>query len=191
MLCYFAKPIKVTTTIKIHHRRFRNWLTHITRPENIRAAIRQHIFNPDETILKKSLSVGFGIFMGIVPIWGFQTISAILLAGLFRLNKALTLIASHISMPPLIALVIYCSLQTGKLWVGGKTQVALTKHLSKNMIGKDLQQYLLGSMTLAIAAGLAAFACTWCALQVLELARRNRESGQPRATPQPAIATAE
>ena len=36
----------------------------------------------------KAVSVAFGIFMGIVPIWGFQLVVAIFLAILFKLNKA-------------------------------------------------------------------------------------------------------
>jgi len=181
---YFAKPLSVITRIKFYHRQFLNWLSQITRSGSLKEVIRQHIFNPEESIFKKSLSVGFGIFMGIIPIWGFQTISALLLAGFLRLNKALTLIASHISMPPLIPLVIYCSLQTGKIWTGSsRHSAALSQHLDKHMIGRDLQQYLLGSITLAVLAGLVAFVCTWGVLQALELIRKNRAG---RLTRQPA-----
>ena len=63
-----------------------------------------------EPSLKLSLATGFGVFMGIVPIWGFQMITAAFLAHLFRLNKALVLVASNISLPPMMPFIIYLSL---------------------------------------------------------------------------------
>ncbi|MBP8669179.1 MAG: DUF2062 domain-containing protein, partial [Bacteroidia bacterium] len=59
------------------------------RRKGIFTIIKEEIFRRDESILKKSLSVGFGVFMGIVPIWGFQLLVGIPLAVLFRLNKVL------------------------------------------------------------------------------------------------------
>ena len=45
-------------------------------PSNIKAFIVKNIFNEEESIQKKSLSVTLGIFFGIVPIWGYQLVSA-------------------------------------------------------------------------------------------------------------------
>lgn len=57
----------------------------------------------------KSFSIGFGVFMGIVPIWGFQLIVALFFAAIFRLNKILVIIASHVSLPPMIPFIIFLS----------------------------------------------------------------------------------
>ena len=56
--------------------------------------------------------------MGIVPIWGFQLVVAIALAFLFRLNKALVVVAANVSIPPMIPLILFLSHLTGALWMG-------------------------------------------------------------------------
>ena len=48
-----------------------------------------------------AFAVGLGLFCGIAPIWGFQMLAAAALAHRLRLNKAVTLLASNISIPPL------------------------------------------------------------------------------------------
>ncbi|MFZ6009870.1 MAG: DUF2062 domain-containing protein, partial [Bacteroidota bacterium] len=60
--------------------------------------LHELIADPSEPDWVKAVSVGFGIFMGIVPIWGFQLAVAIPLSFLFRLNKALVIIAANISI---------------------------------------------------------------------------------------------
>src|ERR1035437_1705181 len=51
--------------------------------------IVNELYNPDQTDELKAFSAAFGIFMGIIPIWGFQTIAAIFLAMALKLNKTL------------------------------------------------------------------------------------------------------
>jgi hypothetical protein len=45
--------------------------------KNFREILYEHLYNPEESDAVKALSVGFGVFMGIVPIWGFQLAVAI------------------------------------------------------------------------------------------------------------------
>ena len=66
----------------------------------------------------KAVSVAFGVFMGIVPIWGFQLVSRNFLAIVFKLNKAMVIIAANISIPPMIPLIIFLSYKTGAFWMG-------------------------------------------------------------------------
>src|SRR5690606_36203731 len=61
-------------------------------------------YNPKDSYLKKKLSLSFGVFMGIVPVWGFQLLIGIPLAVLFKLNKGLFLIGANISIFPLTPL---------------------------------------------------------------------------------------
>ena len=74
----------------------------------------QQIIGTKESNLKLSLAVGFGVFMGIVPIWGYQMITAIMLAYFFRLNKVIVVLAANISFPPVIPIIVYLS-----FWLGG------------------------------------------------------------------------
>ena len=92
--------------------------------------------------------------MGIVPIWGFQLLVAIALSFLFRLNKALVIIAANISVPPMIPLIIFISHRVGAIWMGDKAQrISFSSNITLEMMYSNFFQYVLGAITLAIAAG--------------------------------------
>ena len=78
-------------------------------------AIRHEAIKPEESNGMKALSIGFGFFMGIVPLWGFQLLIGIPLAVLFRMNKVLFIAAANISIPPMIPFIIYGSFLCGQL----------------------------------------------------------------------------
>ena len=116
--------------------------------------------------LKKSLSVGFGVFMGIVPIWGFQMAVALVLAAIFRLNKALTIIASNISIPPMIPLIVFLSYLLGRFWVGkNAVYMMFSRHITLEAWKLNIEQYIYGSVTLAVIAGLVAWGVTYGILE--------------------------
>jgi glycosyltransferase involved in cell wall biosynthesis len=123
--------------------------------KNFRQKVHEHLFNTGLSDTNKSLSVAFGVFMGIIPIWGFQLVAAIFLAILFKLNKPLVIIAANISIPPMIPLIIFFSYKAGAFWMGNNAmQLDFSKAISLNSIKKNLQQYIYGSISLAIIAGL-------------------------------------
>ena len=125
------------------------------------------LFDPSQSNLRKSVSVAFGIFMGILPIWGFQLVSAIFLAVLLRLNKGLVIVFANISIPPMIPLIIYASYQFGAFWMPANAHViSLTKTLSLSAIRYNFKQYLAGSISLAITAGLVTGLITYLLLQL-------------------------
>lgn len=122
--------------------------------ENIRRFINTHFFDKSEPPLKKALSMGFGVFMGIFPIWGYQMIVGLALAHLFKLNKALVLVASNISIPPMIPFIIFGSYKFGALFVSDpKNDFLLNDGLSLENIKDNLVQYIIGAIVLAIIAG--------------------------------------
>jgi len=127
---------------------------------NIKNFIRKNFFDKDEPLSKKAASVGFGVFMGIIPLWGFQMILCGLLAHFFRLNKAISLLSSNISMPPVLPFVIYGSYVMGQWLMPEGKKAPLDFHLIEADPGKFLVdssvQYLLGSSMLAIVCGIAA-----------------------------------
>lgn len=126
--------------------------------------IRTEILNPEESNAKKALSIGFGVFMGIFPIWGFQIIVAIFLSFVFRLNKVLVLLSTNISFPPLIPLIIYLSYKVGGIW-GGKDVVEIlwSDKITLEMIHVNLVQYIMGALVLAVFSsvffGLLSYLC--------------------------------
>lgn len=145
----------------------RDFIRFLFKAESWRVIWYEHILNKEETNLRKALSVGVGVFMGIVPIWGFQMVTALAAAVLFRLNKALVFMSCHVSLPPMIPFVIFASFATGRIWVtDGSFLPPLTSNLSLDMIKQNLFQYLTGAVTLAIIAGVVAFLLVYILLAI-------------------------
>ena len=154
----------------------RDFFMNFSRWDKVKEMLRQNLYNKDESIQKKSLSIGFGVFMGIVPIWGFQMATALLLASIFRLNKALTLIASNISIPPMIPVIIFFSFLLGRIWIGENSiSMMFNRHLDKHAVTLNIEQYIYGSITLAIIAGLLAYGITYLLLTLS--GRRKKQMG--------------
>jgi len=108
-----------------------------------------------------ALSIGFGFFMGVFPVWGFQMLIAVALSIPFKLNKAIVLIAANISIPPLIPVIIYFSFLTGSLLTGNSALPHFSSDLSFDDIKGDLLQYYLGAVVLAIVFGLVMGIISW------------------------------
>lgn len=116
--------------------------------------LNEHLLHPHHSDSVKAASIALGVFMGIIPIWGFQMLVAVFFALLLRLNKALVLIASNISIPPMIPLIIFGSYKLGAVWMGGNPgRLEFSRNISLESIRNNLKQYILGSTTLAILAG--------------------------------------
>jgi uncharacterized protein (DUF2062 family) len=113
--------------------------------------------------------VAFGVFMGIVPIWGFQLAVAIALSFVFRLNKALVIIAANISIPPMIPLILFLSYQTGALWMGDRAQhISFDREITLELFKNNIVQYASGAVTLAIVAGVIFGAVTYLGLKIFK-----------------------
>ncbi|HLU51881.1 MAG TPA: DUF2062 domain-containing protein [Flavobacteriaceae bacterium] len=124
------------------------------RKKSIKKFIREDILESNTPKHIKAISIGFGVFMGIVPLWGLQTILVITLSVLFRLNKVLAFAFSNISIPPMIPFVIFASLKTGSLFVSEDTSFIFDKKLDFELVKEHLKQYFIGAVVLAIIAGL-------------------------------------
>ena len=121
--------------------------------ENTRKFIEENITRSQESNLRIALAVMLGIFMGIVPVWGYQMILAALIAHLLRLNKIITLVASNISIPPMIPFILFGSYATGALLL--QRPLTLTFHdVTFEMVKDSLVQYLVGSVVFAAMSGL-------------------------------------
>lgn len=144
----------------------RNLLRTLFSPQKLKQAINDHVFNPHHSPQLKAMSVALGVFMGIVPIWGFQLAVAIFLAILFKLNKPIVIIAANISIPPMIPLIIFLSYKMGAWWMGpGAMQLNFSNAITLAAIKQNLVQYIYGSITLAFIAGTAAGLLTFVMLK--------------------------
>jgi glycosyltransferase involved in cell wall biosynthesis len=138
------------------------------KKKNFRDVLHDHLFNVEESDSLKATSVGFGVFMGIVPLWGFQLLIAITLSFLFRLNKALVIIAANISIPPMIPFIIFLSHSVGALWMGKKAQhLSFTDNITLDLVYDNFLQYVLGAVTLAIGSGVIFGVLTYGIIKII------------------------
>lgn len=152
----------------------RDFIRFLLKKESWTWLWKEVLLNPNESNGKKSLSIGLGVFMGIVPIWGFQMLVALLLATLLRLNKALVLIASNISIPPMIPVIVFGSFMMGRIWVGSDaTFVLFSRNLTTEAMRQNVLQYLYGSVTLAVVAGLTAMLVSYVLLMIFRKEKSN------------------
>lgn len=100
----------------------------------------------------KALSVSWGFFIGVAPIWGYQLLLGMPLAHYFRLNKTITFIAANISIPPMIPFIIYGSLKVGEALTGNRLTILSRPMDSFTLsdISSSLWIYVLGSIVLAL-----------------------------------------
>lgn len=133
----------------------RDFIRTLFSRKKLEKLLNDHLFNPHHSAQLKAVSVGFGVFMGIIPIWGFQLAAAIFLAIILKLNKPIVIIAANISIPPMIPLIIFGSYKMGAWWMGKNAmQIDFSRAITLDTIRKNLQQYIYGSITLAVVAGI-------------------------------------
>jgi glycosyltransferase involved in cell wall biosynthesis len=140
--------------------------------QKFKKLINDHLFHPYHSARLKAASVAFGIFMGIVPIWGFQLVTAIFGAILLKLNKPIVIVAANISIPPMIPLIIYGSYKMGAFWMGANAMaIDFSSDITLDSIKKNLLQYIYGSITLAVVAGIAFGILTFIFLKLIDKKR--------------------
>lgn len=117
----------------------------------------EDLLHSEDSKIKKSLSVAIGVFVGLSPLWGFQTLVVLFLAFVFRLNKLIAFAFSNVSIPPLIPFIIYASLKVGG-FILGKPSLGKFEWTSlesyKQYVSLHVSEYLLGSFVLASIVGL-------------------------------------
>jgi len=128
--------------------------------------IKQEAIKPEESNFMKALSLGFGVFMGIIPLWGFQLLIGIPLSMLFKMNKVLFVAAANISIPPMIPFILYGSLLVGQFIVGGEINHETLLSLQLDDVKTSAIQYLVGSIVLSCLAFVAVFSCSFLLLKI-------------------------
>ena len=133
----------------------KKFISSLTR-ENISRFIEENITDTKESNVRLAAAVGYGVFCGIIPFWGYQMIFAGVSAHFLKLNKVIAILASNISIPPMIPFIIFGSLFTGGLILGKQTIIPLSE-INFETATNALLQYLIGSVIFAVAAGFVFF----------------------------------
>lgn len=133
-------------------------------------------------------AVGLGVFIGCSPFYGFHLALCVILARLLGLNRGLTYLAAHISLPGLWPLLVFGEIQVGRWLRGGGTlpiRPSQLRQLDPWQFGIDL---LVGSAIVGVALALPLAFLTYQAVKnrrkapeihdlIEETAHRYLESG--------------
>ena len=131
------------------------------RKETLREILRDFFTEHSHEPARLAGAVGLGLFCGIAPIWGYQMVVAAAAAHFLRLNKAITLLASNISIPPMIPFILYGAMALGHwMFTGQKLDAGFSpQQMTRADALEYLWQWLVGSVALAaLVAALGAIA---------------------------------
>jgi len=124
--------------------------------KSLRQIWKEKVDQQKETKKSISAAIGFGVFMGIFPVWGYQLLIGFIVAHLLKLNKAIFFIAANISIPPMIPFILYLSYVIGGFALGeGSWKVDVA--LEIEAITSNLKQYLIGAVCLSLLMGTASY----------------------------------
>ncbi|MDO4758113.1 MAG: DUF2062 domain-containing protein [Rikenellaceae bacterium] len=140
------------------------FLRSLTR-ENIRNFFDKQLIHTADSNLRMAAAMGWGVFCGIIPLWGYQMIFAALSAHFLRLNKIVAVVFSNVSIPPMIPIILF-----GSLWLGarlfGEEMLLSIDQITFEAVADSLKHYLVGSCALASVAGLVVAVAGWIVMLV-------------------------
>jgi SAM-dependent methyltransferase len=124
--------------------------------------------------------VFWGIFIGVVPIYGLQTLTAICMAAIFKLNKPLTLGATFINNPILQPSLIFFSIEMGHFLRCGELLQLASFRLHDIDLKSQFSDWIVGALVLGLLLGiLIAFFAAVMFSRALD--RRSRPADLPAA----------
>jgi uncharacterized protein (DUF2062 family) len=124
----------------------------------------------DESPWRVALALAIGVFLSFTPFWGFQTLLALLMAWIFRLNRAVTVAGTWINLPWFAPFVYAGALKIG---------AALLPDLS-GLAGLSAW-LLIGTTALGIAAGVLTWIVAYAAIRARRARRRAAEQSRHAA----------
>ncbi|WP_353148369.1 DUF2062 domain-containing protein [Chryseobacterium sp.] len=155
----------ILVTITLFYIIPRNFVNNFKK-KSFKRFIKEDVLESDGSNRTKAFSIALGVFIGLSPFWGFQTLLVISLSVLFKLNKVLAFVASNISLPPFIPFIIAASLFLGAPFVQGESNI-LSQDLNFDLIKNNLLQYVIGSFILSTTGAALSGAATFLFLNKL------------------------
>lgn len=139
----------------------------------LKRILREQLLATGESNAKIAMAIGFGLFMSIFPIWGFQTLAALFLAAFFKLNKGIVLVATSVSIPPIIPFYLYASFYIGGWVMGQSSAIRFSNQFSFATIQADLLQYYTGAAIFALLMGVLFAAVGYLLLSIFRKEPKN------------------
>jgi uncharacterized protein (DUF2062 family) len=141
-----------------------NFFSYFTK-ENAKKFIHDNVTHSTQSNAVIAISIGYGVFCGCIPLWGLQLIFAGITAHFMKLNPVIVMAFTLITLPPILPFVILASIVVGG-WVSGKPTFIDLAQIDSKVMYSYLMQYLIGSIVLAIGAGLVFTAGSWLLLKI-------------------------
>lgn len=137
------------------------------------------VFKYHNTPPEIALGVAIGVFIGILPVYGFHTILVLIAALLVRpANKIAIFVGTNISLPPMLGGIIWTSYEIGRLILKGRFD-PLTwgyfKHLTFKNIASHYEPLFLGSLVLGSFSAIAAYLLTYFIVKGIHERRKNEK----------------
>jgi len=121
---------------------------------------------------RAAASVGVGLFVGCLPIYGAQLLLVLALCIPLKLDSALAYVVCHVSNPLTLPLFLWLELQVGSLMLTGNHVALRFEDVKRLGLAVAGTQIAVGAVTLAVTLGGAGALVTWV------LAHRFRDSRQ-------------
>ncbi len=120
--------------------------------EAVRRILAEHA-SPAEL----ALSVALGVFVACTPFYGLQTVLALGLAWVLRLNRVAAILAAQVSLAPVSPFLIFASVQLGELLLHGHFFAIDLPMLQARSFGQIgglfIAAWLLGGCVLGVVFG--------------------------------------
>ena len=146
----------------------------------MRERLRQfwlHLWTENSSPEKVAAAVFLGLFLGILPVYGFQTMLVLGCSKLFRVNRITALLFAQISMPPIAPFLL-----AGGLYVGEFIRFGAMRWPGLSWEGWTAKQFwslyyeapdmlvslFLGDALLGVAVGGAVAGLVYLALRFME-----------------------
>jgi uncharacterized protein len=123
----------------------------------------------DESPWKVALALAVGVFISFTPFWGFQTLLALLVAWIGRLNRAVTVAGTWMNLPWFAPFIYAGALKLG---------AALLPDLSG--VAGISAWLLLGTTAMGLAAGVLTWVIAWAVIRARRARRQRRHAEQSR-----------
>ena len=136
------------------------------KKKSVKGFIKEYVLDSNDSNSRVTLSVMLGVFVGVLPVWGWQMMIAFGLAHYFKLNKFVTVAASNISIPPILPLILYLSYEAGGLVMGFNKGPVYSSGFDYQWLKVNFVQYLLGSVIFGIILSLTLSSITYLLLQI-------------------------
>lgn len=139
---------------------------------NIKKFVNQQVIHSKDSNLKMAAAMGWGVFCGIIPLWGYQMVFAGVSAHFMKLNKIVAVVFSNISIPPMIPFILYGSMVAGA-WILNIENIFSIDDVTIKSVGQSISQYIIGSFALATISGALIFTVSLIAMIICKRNSRN------------------